>query len=123
MELLLTGKQYTIEQEQKDLCEKLANKLAADYTKLNSLQVVISKERGWYLAEARLTGKNISLNATSKATDINAAINKFYEKLDKQMRRYLERIQELSIKPDAKAKERIWTSTELKDAGDDDDLL
>jgi ribosomal subunit interface protein len=123
MELLLTGKQYTIEQEQKDLCEKLANRLAADYAKLNSLQVVISKERGWYLTEARLTGKNISLNATSKATDLNAAINKFYEKLDKQMRRYLERIQELSVKPDAKAKERIWTSTELKDAGDDDDLL
>jgi len=123
MELLLTGKQYTIEQEQRDLCQKLADRLAADYVKLNSLQVVISKERGWYLCDAHLTGKNISLNATSKATDLNAAINKYYEKLDKQMRRYLERIQELSVKSDAKAKERIWTSTELKDAGDDDDLL
>ncbi|MFA6929484.1 MAG: HPF/RaiA family ribosome-associated protein, partial [Lentisphaeria bacterium] len=96
---------------------------AENYAKLNSLRLVLSKERNWQIADAVLNGKNISLVAKGKSTDMCVSIANVFEKLDKQLRRYLEKIQDHSVKPDPVAKEKIWTSEELKEDQDDLDLL
>lgn len=123
MELLISGKHFEIDAEQRQIAEVAAAKLAESYVKLNSLRLVLSKERNWQIAEAVLNGKNISLVSKAKSSDIRVSIANVIEKLDKQLRRYMEKIKDNSVKPDPVTKEKIWTSAELKEEQDDLDLL
>ncbi len=115
MELLLSAKHFDIEDDAKQLAQTLADKLAQSYPscKLSSLRLVFSQERNWTIADASLNGKNLNLNASAKSNTLKISINAVFDKIDKQMRRYLERIQELSVKPDEKTKQKIWTSADL----------
>ena len=64
----------------------------------------------------------MTLHATARTKDMRVSLANVIDKLDKQMRRYLERIQDNSIKADPIAKQKMWTSAELRELGDDDDL-
>lgn len=120
MELLLTGKHLEISEEERNLAQKLADKLSADYVKLSTLRMVLGGERGMKTCEALLNGNNVSLNASSKAESSLAAISATYEKLDKQMRRYLTKIQDRSVSANPALKEKIWASADLKAENDTD---
>ena len=121
MELQLTGKHAEIQAEERALAEKLAERLAADYEKLNSLRIVLSVDHGKACAEANLTGKHVTLNASCNADSTAASLTGCVDKLDRQMRRYLERIQDRSVTADPKLKEKIWQSADLKKPGDEED--
>lgn len=120
MELLLTGKHLEISEEERNLAQKLADKLSADYVKLSTLRMVLGGERGMKTCEALLNGNNVSLNASSKAESSLAAISATYEKLDKQMRRYLTKTQDRSVSANPVLKEKIWASADLKAENDTD---
>ncbi|MFA6815563.1 MAG: HPF/RaiA family ribosome-associated protein [Lentisphaeria bacterium] len=122
MELIISVKHYDLSETDRKLAHDLADKLAEDYGKLNTLRMVMSTERNWYIVDALLNGKNVSLNAKARSTSMGASISNAIEKLDKQMRRYLEKVQDLSIKPAPQMKAKIWTSDELKKDVDDADL-
>jgi len=123
MELLLSAKHFEIDAEQRELAENIAAKLADKHGKLTSLRLVLSKERNWQIADALLNGKNISLVAKARSTDSCVSISKVVDKLDKQLLRYIKRIQDLATRADYKTKDKIWTSEDLKEETDDDDLL
>ena len=123
MELILSGKHLEIEDSDRALAQKLADQLAADYVKLNSLRLVLSADHGQAKAEANLSGKNTSLNASAVADSFPVAITAAVEKLDKQMRRYLEKLQDRSTQADPQLKEKIWTSTDLKKEVEDEDIF
>ena len=123
MELILSGKHLEIEDTDRALAQKFADQFAADYAKLNSLRMVLSAEHGQAKAEATLTGKNVSFNASSIADSVPVAISAVAEKLDKQMRRYLERLQDRSMQADPQLKEKIWISSDLKKEGEDEDIF
>ncbi|MCQ2403496.1 MAG: ribosome-associated translation inhibitor RaiA [Lentisphaeria bacterium] len=114
MELLLTGKHVEIKDDARAVAQKLADKLSADYAKLSTLRMVLSAERGLNSCEALLNGNNVNLSASAKADSIPAAIAAVYDKLDKQMRRYLNKIQDRSVSGDPALKEKIWASADLK---------
>ena len=118
MDLLMTGKHVEIDPADREAAQKLADKLAADFEKLTSLRITLSSERGRMKAEARLAGKHINLIASSEADKYGVAIAGCYDKLDKQMRRYLEKIQDRSVAADPKLKEKIWKSADLKKPND-----
>ncbi|NLZ64148.1 MAG: ribosome-associated translation inhibitor RaiA [Lentisphaerae bacterium] len=122
MEMLLSAKQYEIDAELRELADAAAAKLAERYNKLTSLRLVLSKERNWHVADAVLNGKNISLIAKARSTDMRVSVNNVAEKLDKQLMRYFQRIKSLATKPDPKTKDKIWTSEDLREEADDDDL-
>ena len=82
--------------------------------------MVLGGERGMKTCEALLNGNNVSLNASSKAESTLAAISATYEKLDKQMRRYLTKIQDRSVSANPVLKEKIWASADLKAENDTD---
>ena len=120
LELLLTGKHVEPTDEEQALAKRLADKLDADYTKLSTLRMVLDTERGKFSCEALLNGKHVNLNASAKADSLAAALYTVYDKLDKQMRKYLTKVQERSIAANPALKEKIWASDDLKD-GDDQD--
>lgn len=120
MDLLLTGKHVEIADDERALAQKFADKLNADYVKLSSLRMVLGGERGMRSCEALLNGNNVSLNASAKAETAAAAIAATYEKLDKQMRRFLTKIQDRSVSANPVLKEKIWASADLKKANDDE---
>ena len=120
MELILSGKHLEIEDTDRALAQKLADQLAADYMKLNSLRMVLSAEHGQAKAEAILTVNNTSLNASAVADSVPVAITAAVEKLDKQMRRYLERLQDRAMQANPQLKEKIWTSSDLKNETEED---
>lgn len=123
MELILSGKHLEIDDSDRALAQKLADQLAADYVKLNSLRLVLSADHGQAKVEANLNGKNTSLNASAVADSFPVAITAAVEKLDKQMRRYLEKLQDRSTQADPQLKEKIWTSTDLKKEVEDEDIF
>ena len=123
MELIISGKHLEIDAELRQIAETAAAKLEENFAKLSSLRLVLSKERNWQIADAVLNGKNISLVAKAKSSDIRVSIANVFEKLDKQLRRYMEKIKENSVKADPITKEKIWTSAELREEQDDLDLL
>ena len=114
MELILTGKRVEIKDDMREVAQKAADRLSADYAKLSTLRMVLSSERGLEFCEALLNGNNVNLNASAKAESIPAAIAAVYDKLDKQMRRYLNKIQDRSISADPALKQKIWASADLK---------
>lgn len=120
MEFLLTGKHVEIADEERELAQKLADKLSSDYVKLSTLRMVLGSERGLKSCEALLNGNNVSLNASAKADSTLAAIAATYEKLNKQMRRYLTKIQDRSISANPILKEKIWASADLKQENDEE---
>lgn len=122
MELLINVKNFEIDAYQRELAEDAAAKLADKYSKLNSIRLILSKERNWQIADAFLTGKNISLVAKARSTDVHVSISKVMEKLDTQLLRYIKRVKDLATKADHKTKDKIWTSEDLKEEADDDDL-
>ncbi len=114
MDLLLTGKHVEIAEDERALAQKLADKLSADYAKLSTLRMVLGSERGLKSCEALLNGNNVSLNASAKADTTLAAIAGTFEKLDRQMRRFLNKIQDRSVSSNPLLKEKIWASADLK---------
>ena len=120
MEFLLSGKHVEIADEERELAQKLADKLSSDYVKLSTLRMVLGSERGQKSCEALLNGNNVSLNASAKADSALAAIAATYEKLNKQMRRYLNKIQDRSVSANPLLKEKIWASADLKLVNDDE---
>ena len=66
---------------------------------------------------------NLVLKATGTAQDAHLALDQAAEKIDKQLRRYMEKIKDNAVKPDPITKDKIWTSAELKEEQDDLDLL
>ena len=123
MEILISGKQFAIDQELREVAESAAVKLTANEFKLSSLRLVLTTQRNWQIAEAVLNGKNISLVAKARSNDIKISIVSVIEKLEKQLRRYIERIKDLATKADPVAKNKIWTSAELSEEEDDLDLF
>jgi ribosomal subunit interface protein len=114
MELMLTGKHIEIEPEEREYAEKLAANLGSDFEKLTSLRMVLSEERGRTKCEAILNGKNVNFNASCVGGNAKVVIAGCCDKLGKQMRRYLERIQDRSIQADPALKDKIWKSSDLK---------
>ena len=115
MEIIVSAKHYEIDDELKTLADTLTKKLESEFElqKLTSLRIVFSTERNWHVAEALLNGKRLTLNAKAVSNDMRQSLAKLIEKLEKQLRRYIEKTKTTATKADPEKKEKIWTSAEL----------
>ncbi len=94
LELIMTGRHFDVPAE---LREHIADRflaLAEDNPKLTSARVVMEIERGRQLAEIHLHGKNLSVDATASSHDMYVSFESAFDKIEKQVRRHLERIQD-----------------------------
>lgn len=93
MEIIVSGRHMEVEQPIREFAEERIQKLADEYRKLTTGHIVLSSERGRFIVDGHVNGKHITLNARAKADDSRAAIDGVYEKLERQLRKYVERVQ------------------------------
>lgn len=119
MEISITSKHFEIDDDLRAFTESQAAKVGEEFEnpRLNSVKVMFTKEHNWVLATVNVTGKNINLNAKAKAdANAKAAVATAIERIVTQLRRYLDKIQDASVKADPAMKEKIWTSQDLSTA-------
>ncbi len=92
MEIIISGRDFDVTDELKEhITSKLA-KLVEEYPKLTTARVVMETERNWHLAEARVNGKGIELDATGRTDDMYATLDDVADKLERQLLKFREKI-------------------------------
>ena len=124
MEINISAKHLTIEEDVKQKATSLITKFAEGYPnqKITSARILFSAERNWQIVEILVNAKNLNLHAAGKADSVYAALSSAVAKIDTQMGRYLAKVRDNSVKADPSAKDKIWRASELKEQGDDADL-
>jgi putative sigma-54 modulation protein len=75
--------------------------LAQEFPKLTTVRVVMEVQRNWHLAEIHLNGKHMDLIATARTEDMYTSIDAAHGKLEKQLRKHIEKIQDHRVKENA----------------------
>jgi len=95
MELIISGRNHLqVDEATKAYVEEKMLKLDAEYPKLTTCRVVIGQERGLCLVEAHLNGKHVSLDAEGKSPQLAVSVDMAADKLEKQLRKHLQRLQD-----------------------------
>jgi len=91
METSISGRHLTVTDEMRQHVEQRFARLTTDCPSLTSANVVIESERGFHVAEGHVHGKHLNLDATARTNDVYASIDQAIDKLEKQLRRHLDR--------------------------------
>lgn len=94
MEIILSARHFDVSDELKEYVGDKVGRLGEEYSKLTTARVVLSLERNWQVAEAHVNGKHLDLEAKASTNDMYASVDEMFDKLEKQLRRHLERLQE-----------------------------
>jgi putative sigma-54 modulation protein len=94
MEIIISGRHYEVSNHLKEQIQSRLEKMAQDYHKLTTARVVLETERGWEIVEARINGKHLQFDATARTTDMYLSADEALDKLDKQLRKHQDRLQE-----------------------------
>lgn len=95
MEIIISGRQFEVDAALRDYAEEKVQQLTREYSKLTSARLVLSEERGRYVAEGHLAGKNMTLNATARGDSLpRVAIDEVVEKLERQLLKRVDRIRD-----------------------------
>ncbi len=91
MELIISCKHFDVSDDLREFIENKLAKLEEYSAKLTSLRLVLYIERGMHIAEAHLTGKHTEFEAAARTPDMYTTIDAVSDKLERQVRRYIER--------------------------------
>ena len=112
MEIIISGRHLGVSDQMKEHAEQRLRKLAEEYPKLTSARMVMDLQRNWHLVEAHLHGKNVNLDASARTSDMYASIDSVADKLERQLRRYLDRVQDHRLKSPEGRRERLAAEAE-----------
>jgi putative sigma-54 modulation protein len=93
MEIIISGRHLDVSTDLKAYAEEKLAALGTDYSKLTTARMVLEMERSWHLAEAHINGKGVDMEATARTRDMYTSIDEAVAKLEKQLRRYLDKVQ------------------------------
>ncbi|MBN2451370.1 MAG: ribosome-associated translation inhibitor RaiA [Lentisphaeria bacterium] len=94
METIVSGRHFEVDGSLREYAVAKFNRFEEEYGKLTSARLVVSEERGRCIAEGHILGKNMTLNASGRTDAPQTSIDVVFEKLERQLRKRLERIQE-----------------------------
>ncbi|MBT3378863.1 MAG: ribosome-associated translation inhibitor RaiA [Lentisphaerae bacterium] len=94
MEVIISGRHLDIDDALREYIQEKLARLEDEYPKLTTARVVLEFERSWRVVEAHIHGKHLTLDATAKSRDFAASVDSVIDKLERQLRKHLERIQE-----------------------------
>ncbi len=79
------------------------------YPKISSVSVILGMEKNRYTAEAVIHGKHVNVESDHEAFDLKEAIDAVVAKIDKQLRKHIDKVQDHHkpdhTKPEAEASE------------------
>ena len=102
MEIIVSARHFEVGDDLRKHAETKVMELAGEHTKLTTARVVLDVQRNWHEAEIHLNGKHLDLVATARTNDMYASLDGAVEKLGKQLRRHIEKVQDHRLKLDAK---------------------
>ena len=94
MEVIVSARHFELGDELRTYAEAKVTELAQEHPKLTTVRVVLEFQRNWHMAEIHLNGKHLDLIASAKTDDMYASIDATAEKLERQFRKHLDKIQE-----------------------------
>jgi len=92
MQINITGRHVEVTPALRAYTTEKMQKLARHFDQVTSINVTLNVEKLQQVAEATVMAGGRSLFATVSATDMYASIDRLEDKLDKQVRRYKDRI-------------------------------
>ena len=124
MDIDITAKHIQVEDAIKEKARSLGERLVADYPnqKITAIRVLFANQRNFFPVEILVNAKNLTLHAAAKNDNIAVSLANAFAKINTQMERFLNKIQDASIKADPQKKEKIWRASDLREEKDDVDL-
>jgi putative sigma-54 modulation protein len=119
MEIIVSGRQFEVDAALRGYVEEKVAQLSADYNKLTTARLVLSEERGRHIIEGHVSGKHLSLNATGRSHATTEAIEEVFDKLERQLRKHVDRLHEHRTIPLNEAELRDLEAAAAKSAPDD----
>lgn len=119
MEIIVSGRQFEVDAALRAYAEEKVTQLALEYRKLTSARLVLSEERGRHIAEGHVSGKHMSLNASARVQVPREAIDEVVEKLERQLRKHVDRIRDHRAMPLSEAELKESSTAQAAEAGDE----
>ena len=92
MQIKITGHHFDVTPALRAYVTEKMQKLSRHFDQVNSINVILNIEKLQQVAEATVNAGGRTLFATVSAPDMYASIDGLVDKLDKQVRRYKDRI-------------------------------
>jgi len=92
MHLSVTGRHVEVTDALRDYIAKRTEKVRRHFDHIINIHVILSVEKGRHLAEMTLQGNNFVLNGQEETRDMYASIDKVVDKIEKQVKKYKERM-------------------------------
>lgn len=92
MKTLVSAKNMTLHAALRAHLDELLARLDLGYHKLTRANVSLRLERAWYRVYIMVNGKRVHLAASARATNPRAALDLAMERVEKQLRRLLDRL-------------------------------
>ena len=92
MQINITGHHVEVTPALRAYVTEKMQKLARHFDKVNSINVILNVEKLQQQAEATVSAAGRTIFAAESAMDMYASIDKLVDKLDRQVRRYKDRI-------------------------------
>jgi len=92
MQINITGHHVDVTQSLRAYITEKMQKLSRHFDQVNSINVILNVEKLQQHAEATVNAAGRTLFATATASDMYASIDGLVDKLDRQVRRYKDRI-------------------------------
>lgn len=93
MEIIISGRHFDVTEELRAHAQKHLQRLASEFPKLTSVRLVMAMERSWHIAEVHVYAKRAEFDAKARTQDMYVSVDSVAEKLEKQLRRHLDRVQ------------------------------
>jgi ribosomal subunit interface protein len=107
MEIIVSGRQFDVDNALRTYVEQKLAQIASEYGKLTSARVVMSEERGRHIVDGHVYGKHMTLNAKGRSHVVHEAIDEAFDKLERQLRKRVERIHDHRSLPLNEAEEAV----------------
>ncbi|MFH0772522.1 MAG: ribosome-associated translation inhibitor RaiA [Candidatus Omnitrophota bacterium] len=104
MNIVITGRHFDITEGIKSHVNDKIVKLDKFFTKILEAHVILAVEKFRHIAEVTLMGKDLKITATETTSDMYASIDGAIGSLDKQLRKFHERLREHKMKQAHKVK-------------------
>ncbi len=94
MDIIVTGRHFDVGEALKDHATAKIEAAISEYRKITSARVVLDQQGSRAKAEVIVHGKNINYEAESETFDMYKSIDEAIAKIDKQLVKHFEKVQE-----------------------------